>query len=73
MVFAQIVPKLRQILPLDHPCTRIQRHLAGLTIHFLQCFSFRLQFHFRKVFDDFGVALPEELCSPLVCDTTSAE
>jgi hypothetical protein len=56
----------------DHPCTTIERHPAGLTIHFLRCFSFCLQSHLRKLFDDFGVALPEELCSPLVCDTTSA-
>ncbi len=32
----------------------------GLTMHFLRGFSFRLQFHLRKLFDDFGVALPEE-------------
>ncbi len=45
----------------------------GLTMHFLRGFSFRLQFHLRKLFDDFGVALPEEQCSPLVCNTASAE
>jgi hypothetical protein len=49
-------------------------HLAGLTIHFLRGFLFHLQFSFEKFFEVFGLALPEELCSPLVCDTaTSAE
>jgi hypothetical protein len=48
-------------------------HLAGLTIHFLRGFSFHREFHLRKLFEVFGCALPEELCSPLVCDTASAE
>jgi hypothetical protein len=73
VVFASTVPKLCQILSLDHPCARIQWHFIGLAVHLLQGFSFHLQFHLRILFEDFGIALPEELGNPFVGDTACTE
>jgi len=63
------VPKLCQMLLLNRGRARIQRHLIGLAVHFLQSLSLHLQFHLRILLKDLGVALPEELCNPFVCDT----
>src|SRR5207253_10191938 len=51
------VPKLCQILLLNRSCARFQRHLVGLTVHFLQGLSLHLQFHLRILFEDLCVAL----------------
>ncbi|MDQ1408627.1 MAG: hypothetical protein QOJ41_362 [Acidobacteriaceae bacterium] len=73
LVFVSAVPKLYQILSLDQRCTRFQRHFVGEAVHLLQGFSFHLQFHLRILFEDFGIALSEELGNPLVGDTACAE
>ena len=41
-IFFLTVPELCQILSLDRRCARIQRHLVGLTVHFLQGLSLHL-------------------------------
>src|SRR6266480_4916046 len=65
--------KLCQILLLNRSCARFQRHLVGLTVHFLQGLSLHLQFHLRILFEDLCVALSKELCNPLVDDTACTE
>jgi hypothetical protein len=54
---------------MDKPCTRIHWHFVGQAVHLLQGFSLHLQLHLRILFEDFGVALPEQLGNPLVGDT----
>src|ERR1700681_4725472 len=73
LVFLSTVPKLYQILSLGQCCTRIMRHFIGQAVHLLQGFSFHLQFHLRILFEDFGVALSEELGNPLVGNTAGTE
>src|SRR5207249_6936914 len=73
VIFCLTVPKLCQILLLNRSCARFQRHLVGLTVHFLQGLSLHLQFHLRILFEDLGVALSKELCNPLVGDTACTE
>src|SRR5712664_836599 len=58
---------------LNRGCARIQRHLIGLAVHFLQSLSLHLQFHLRILFEDLCVALSKELCNPLVGDTACTE
>ena len=62
VIFGLTVPKLCQILLLNRGCARIQGHLMGLAIHFLQSLSLHLQFHLRILLEDLGVALSKELC-----------
>ena len=69
IIFGLNVPKLCQILLLNRGCARIQRHLIGLAVHFLQSLSLHLQFHLRILLENLCVALPEQLCNPLVGDT----
>src|SRR6266567_9483737 len=73
VIFGLTVPKLCQILLLNRSCARFQRHLVGLTVHFLQGLSLHLQFHLRILFEDLCVALSKELCNPLVGDTACTE
>src|SRR6266436_4976129 len=73
VIFGLTVPKLCQILLLNRGCARIQRHLIGLAVHFVQSLSLHLQFHLRILLEDLGVALSKELCNPLVGDTACTE
>src|SRR5207247_10178392 len=57
-VWASTVPKLCQILSLDHRCARIWQHFVGQAVHFLQGFSFHLELHLRILLEDFSVTLP---------------
>src|SRR2546426_9094792 len=52
VIFGLTVPKLCQMLLLNRSCARFQRHLVGLTVHFLQGLSLHLQFHLRILFED---------------------
>jgi len=71
VIFGSTVPKLCQILLLNRGCARIQRHLIGLAVHFLQGLSLHLPFHLRILLEDLCVALSKELCNPLVRDTAA--
>jgi hypothetical protein len=59
--------KLYQILFIG-PVPESSVIFAGQTVHLLQGFSFHLQLHLRILLEDFGVALPEKLRDPFVCD-----
>jgi hypothetical protein len=69
LAISSTVPKLYQILSLDRGCTRIWHHLVRQAIHLLQGFSLHLQLHLRILFEDLGIALPQELSDPFICDT----